>query len=130
MKQIWIYDIEQYRNFHCCTFQTRDGTRIRQFVIHELKDDRISYKQFLDNEIDGLIGFNNLNYDGVILNYLYEIMDSFTPEEVNLQLYELSNTIISDEQTEEIKRIRRIKKWNQLDLYKIHHFDNKAKKSS
>jgi len=133
MKQIWIYDIEQYRNFHCCTFQTKDGTDTRQFVLHNTRNDIDSYMHFLETEVDGFIGFNNLNYDGVVLNYLYNLVrtyDYITLETLLEKLYYISNAIVYDEQTDLIKELRKNRKWVELDLFKIHHFDNKAKKTS
>lgn len=128
MKQLWIYDIEQYRNFHCATFQTRDGTDTRQFVIHELLNQSKDYLKFLQEEVDGLIGFNNLNYDSPIMNRLYDLLNGglFVVDFINSNLYQLSCELISNSESNETK-FHRKSRWKELDLFKIHHFDNKAK---
>lgn len=132
MKQIWIYDVEIYLNFHCATFQTRDGSDTRSFVIHELLNQSDSYLEFLETEVDGLIGFNNLNYDSPIINYLYLLLKQYLdPLDICMRLYEVSNKLISGDKDDElVNRLRKYKKWKEIDLFKIHHFDNKAKRTS
>lgn len=129
MKQLWIYDIEQYRNFHCVTFKTRDGTETRQFVIHELFNHSDEYLKFLDEEVDGLIGFNNLNYDSPMINQVYNLLVNGLrdPQLINDRLFALSYELINSEQKDNWNRKKR---WRELDLFKIHHFDNKAKRTS
>lgn len=131
MKQLWIYDIEQYRNFHCVTFQTRDGTDTCQFVIHELLNQAEGYLKFLQEEVDGLIGFNNLNYDSPMINRLYDLLNGgmFITDIINSNLYQLSCELISNSESNETK-FHRKSRWKELDLFKIHHFDNKAKRTS
>lgn len=130
-KKVYIYDIEQFPNFHCNTFMNRDDEKeIVQFVIHKDRDERKEYALFLKNNIEGLIGFNNLEYDYPLLHIVLKNMSwltsQFTTDEVNMILYDESQRLIT---TEEYKVI-----YNpiipQLDLMKIWHLDNKNKRIS
>lgn len=71
MKKIWIYDLETL-NIFTATFVDKSSDEIRQFVISNTRDDRIALFDFLDNEVDGLIGYNSIFFDGQIIEYLYK----------------------------------------------------------
>lgn len=130
MKKVWIYDIEQFPNFHCATFKDRDSDNIKKFVLFQDKDDRVKYYRFLSDEVLGLIGFNCLNYDYPMLYYLlsnYHYFLRFNCNEINDLLYKESQRLISCD-------FPSIKPKDvfipQLDLYRIWHFDNKNKATS
>lgn len=137
MKKVWVYDIEQLINFHCATFVDRDDTaNIRQFVIYDSqRNDCHEYFIFLQTEVTGLIGFNNIDYDYPLIHLFINIMKAYAgnifvspdPEKLNQILYEESQRLI----TEEYPAIREEQVLiPQLDIYRIHHFDNKAKATS
>lgn len=136
-KQVWVYDIEQFRNFHCNTFKSRDNPMdIRQFAICESRNDSKAYSDFLNNEVLGLIGFNNINYDYPMLHFLMEVfsgypLDTRIPDwkMLNELLYDESQRIISAEYSAVSKYDDKYK-IQQLDVYLIHHFNNKAKATS
>ena len=60
-----VFDIEQFSNFHSNLFYDIDTKQIDVFVIHESRDERVEYFQYLvDCKANtGLIGFNNIGYD-------------------------------------------------------------------
>ena len=134
-KKVWIFDLEQYENFHSGTFVNRDDENdVRVFVIHETRDDIAEYYKFLQEEVSGLIGFNNVNYDYPLLHLFLNIMpiytrteEMITPRQLNELLHRKSQNIINSEYSA-------IPEWYvlipQLDLFRIHHFDNKAKRTS
>jgi hypothetical protein len=130
-KKVWVYDLEQMFNFHCATFLNRDNPiELQQFVIHKSRNDFNEYIEFLETQVGGLIGFNNLNYDYPLIHYLLEEKDYFysnNAESTANKLYSRSQIIINSEYSE-------IPSWKtlipQLDLYRINHFDNAAKRTS
>lgn len=132
MKKIWIYDIEQFPNFHCCTFMNRDDEKeIVQFVIYEKLDQREDYANFLENNVLGLIGFNNIEYDYPLLHMILKNIEwlstsFFEPNEINYLLNDESQRLVT---TEDYKAIYD-PVIPQMDLMKIWHFDNKAKRMS
>ena len=130
IKRVWIYDLEQFPNFHSATFKDRDSDEIRQFVLFgdDLNNELKSYIQFLNNEVKGLIGFNNINYDYPLLHFIitnYSRFIKLSFDDINKELYNKSQEIIKVD-------FPSIKKplIHQLDLYKIWHFDNKNKATS
>jgi hypothetical protein len=113
----------------------RDDTEeVRVFVICEWRNDSIEYYKFLKEEVAGLIGFNNINFDYPILHFFMAVMQGYvmggtTPD------HRMLTTLLSEE-TQRIVQAEfssiqpRDVKIPQLDLYRIHHFDNKAKRTS
>lgn len=132
-KKVWVCDIEQFSNFHCATFLDRDNTdNVRAFVIYDDQDDSKAYYNFLKNEVSGLIGFNIINYDYPIIHFFMNLMEGYGLNRLSSQqltglLFEESNRIIKEQYTAIYEKDVRIPL---LDLFKIHHFDNKAKITS
>jgi len=133
-KKVFIYDLEQFENFHSATFVNKDDRKDhRVFYIHESKDQRQELYDFLQNEVAGLIGFNNVNYDYPLLHYFIHLIDAYENinplpvERLLQQMHHESQRIIKEEYSA-------IPEWKvlipQLDLFRIHHFDNKAKRTS
>lgn len=119
VKRKWIYDLETL-NIFTATFIDKDSDETRVFVIADYKDEREALFDFLDNEVSGLIGYNCLFFDAQILEYLYR-----NPKSSAAEIRNYAEDITSSE-----NRFRMdIPEWKlripHLDLYKIHHFDNK-----
>ncbi len=134
MKSIWIYDFEVFLGFHCATFMHKDTKEIQQFVIHNSRNDFANYIKFLQNDVGGLVGFNNINYDYPILHYILTELANSEIIHNNIKLlthliYTKSSELINNED-----KFKGIPEWQwlipQLDLYRINHFDNKAKRTS
>lgn len=123
-----VYDIETLPN--CFTlnvlglFSDLDVT----FEISDFRDDRLLLRQWFEywraNQVP-MIGFNNLVFDYPILHRIYE-----DPYIEPWEIYEAAQNIIrSDSRFGSIV-------WQddrfapQIDLMKIHHFDNRAKSTS
>jgi hypothetical protein len=129
MKSVWIYDIECFLGFHSCTFLNRDTKDIKQFVIHKSRNDFNEYIKFLEEEVSGLIGFNNLKFDYPIIYYILEHKDHLKKDSENLTeaIYHQTKIVLATEFSE-------VPYWKvkipQLDLYRINHFDNKSKRTS
>lgn len=71
-----------------------------------------------------MVGFNNLGFDYPILHYLYQMRQATA-----YQLYEKAMAIINgDSWVHWVRPSDRLVE--QIDLYKIHHFDNKARATS
>jgi len=130
-KRVWVYDLEQLPNFHSGTFIDRDSEETRVFVLHKSRNDIEAYSTFLQEEVAGLIGFNCVNYDYPLLHLfmgLTSINSSIkSPDGIVQILYEESQNIINAEYSAIPYKDTKIP---QLDLYRIHHFDNKAKRTS
>jgi hypothetical protein len=129
MKKSWIYDIEIYNNLFLVKFKHEHETRT--FKLSPWDDDSNALYEFCKNEVSELIGFNNVNFDYPILSYFL-----FTLRPLKLQKKEIVKRLnskckqIIDSKMGDNKHVI----WNptipQIDLYKIHHFDNKARATS
>lgn len=78
---------------------------------------------FLENEVAGLVGFNSLNFDAQVLEYIYRYPDCTAGD---IKRYAQIITSDNDRQLD-------VPEWRlrhkHLDLYRIHHFDNKNKRT-
>ena len=131
MKKVWIYDQEQFSNFHCCTFLDTLGVEKRVFVLHSSRNDIVQYIRFLETEVLGLVGFNNLAYDYPIIHYILRNKSRYLQQSavsIVHDLYLHSKQLIDEEGKGGIP-LKSIK-IPQLDLYKMYHFDNKNKRTS
>jgi len=121
-KKIWIWDLETLDIF-TATFLDRDSDETRIFVVHNDLNDINQMFEFLDKEVAGLIGFNSINFDAQILEYIYRNPDCTADEIRNYAQIIISN---NDRQLD-------VPEWRlrhkHLDLYRIHHFDNKNKRT-
>jgi hypothetical protein len=134
-KRVWVYDLEQLPNIHTGIFIDRDSDEMREFVIHRSRNDLKEYIDFLNNEVAGLIGFNVVRYDYPLLHFLMglsTIMLTNGNPHIKVDgflqlLHEESQRLIREDYTAIPDRDVKIP---QLDLFLIHHFDNKAKRTS
>lgn len=127
-KKVWVYDLELFRNFFSGVFYNVDTEETVSFVIHESRDDRVELLKFLDANVKGLIGFNNVDYDYPLLHYLLTYNKTkYKKEDVNSlldKLYYKGQDIINSKYSSIRNKNVKIP---QLDLYRIKHFNNKVK---
>lgn len=124
-----IYDIECLLNFFSYIGVNRDTGEVRQFYIWEDHNDLDELFLHLTS-LNGQIGFNNVNYDGQLIEYIFEHIDQLSllpAREVVKILYDFSQKLINlDRDANERPPYYKFSV-RQLDLYKIWHFDNKNK---
>lgn len=128
----YLYDVETYINYFCCTvIHIASGTR----WIYEIKPtlnqthELVILLFWLRENGCRMVGFNNARFDYPILHELlrlYQVNGYATAEELYWKAQEIFRT-----QDDFANRI-----WpsdwyvDQLDLFMIHHFDNRAKTTS
>lgn len=132
---VYVYDIETMINFFSAAFIGLEGNEHKVFRIYESVDENININElpelysFLDL-CQGLIGFNNINFDYPVIHKMIEDKDKLlqmSTKEVIDYIYKLSQTVISSKWS----NIRESQvKIRQLDLYKILHYDNVNKRTS
>ena len=122
MKKIWVFDLETLDVF-TATYLDKDSDETRVFVIDNELDDRELMFEFLDNEVAGLIGFNSINFDAQILEYMYRNPDC-TPGDIRRYAH-----IITSDNDRQLDVPEWRLRHKHLDLYRIHHFDNKNKRT-
>lgn len=105
------------------TFLDKESNETRIFVIDNELDDKQLMFDFLENEVAGLVGFNSLNFDAQVLEYICRYPDCTVSD---IRRYAQIITSDNDRQLD-------VPEWKlrhkHLDLYRIHHFDNKNKRT-
>lgn len=139
-KTDWIYDIETYPNIFTFCAVYGNGKGVRVFEISDRKNEIEELLEFLRNVKAGgyrLVGFNNLGFDYPVLHdILLEAKRAFaTGEKVNVtvqKIYQKAMKLI--ESNKDDKFGSAVKPSDiiipQVDLFKIHHFDNRARATS
>lgn len=123
-KELFIWDLETYPNMFLAVFKsTTTGTYI-SFEISDRRNEIFILKKFLKENVRGLIGFNNLNFDYPVIHntILKTNRILYAPE-----IYEEVKKIIGNKYSSIYDNQIKIP---QLDLYKIWHYDNKNKSTS
>lgn len=121
------YDEESFPNLY--TFAAVDlySDQWFEFEISWWRDDRAAlfvYADWCRRNGVFFVGFNSLHYDYPLLHFILEDIERATVENI----YQKSQEILHGNERSEIWENKRF--IQQIDLFKIHHFDNKAKTTS
>lgn len=139
-KKVVVYDIEVLKNCFTYTDYNIHTKEINQFVLHK---DKYQLKELIEHlkSLKGQIGFNNIGFDYPIIHYVLKLIErkdfqDWTKEQIIIFIYDKAQELI-ESQKEEVGKQRvyvSIKEKEvlipQLDLFKIWHFNNKAKMTS
>lgn len=121
-----IYDIETLSNCFTYSAVDRDSDNIVKFVIWKERNDLYDLLVHLTN-IKGMIGFNNINFDYPVMHYIIkerEKLIQMDGDKIAKLIYKKAQSVISQEYSA-IKETEVI--IPQLDLFRIWHYDNKAR---
>lgn len=127
----WIYDIETYPNCFTVAFEHADAPFRAAFEISEYRNDTpalLEFVNYLHANFCRLVGFNNLGFDYPVFHTLLRMGRGDYAA-----LYTKAMSIIgSQDNTERFGHL--VKPSDQIipqvDLFKIHHFDNNARATS
>jgi hypothetical protein len=124
----YIYDIETYPNVFTMYVGNADTKKCTSIEISHRKDERRKLFQYLNHirSTNGrMVGFNNLGFDYPVLHYILKNKKCKVSD-----IYNFAMSII--ESKDRFSHTVWERDWycNQLDLYKIHHFDNPARSTS
>lgn len=123
----WIYDIESYPNFFLlCAKNPFTGER-KTFQVSILADERYELAKWLMEEVIAMIGFNNLFYDSPVLYFFITKCMNMKGRDLTMAIFKFGDKRIKS-QSRFQKHVPALRK--QFDLFKINHFDNKAKMTS
>ena len=126
LTKVVIYDLEIMPEVFLGTFLDISTGVCRTFEISWRKnqyEDMISYLQFISKHYYTMVGFNNYYYDYPIL---HEVIGS-SSNNIPGVAWRKSEQILQSENRFENVIFESGQNILQIDLYKIHHFDNKAK---
>ncbi len=125
---LWVYDIETYPNVFTLAIGNMQTRKMTVFEISSRKDEREKMFEYLDDvrKRGGyMVGFNNVGFDYPVVHYILNNQKCSV-----LDVYHKAMSIIkSDDRFGSIVRDKDCYV-KQIDLYKIHHFDNAARATS
>ena len=125
-----VYDIETLSNLFTYTGFDATNKQWYQFVISRWRNDAVNLYQHLQRDTLCQVGFNNENFDYPVIHHFinhfeeYQYMDG---QLVAQRLYNKSQEIIEQEFSTIADKNKFIK---QIDLFKIWHYNNKARLTS
>lgn len=128
-----VYDIETIINCFTLTAETLNGETVATWEISEYRDDRAQLFQWLDwlqSTQTPMISFKGIDFDYPVLHFIYMNRNCTVRD-----IYDKAQQCIAAGRGPDIGRFAHII-WErhrfapQIDLFKIHHFDNKAKMTS
>lgn len=125
---LYIYDVESYPNiFTCAARHFVTGTRYNFEISDRVNQawDLIRWLTWLKEDCASMVGFNNIGYDYPVVHYLIKgAMDAGL-------LYQKTCSIINSFDNRYAHRVWENEHYvRQIDLFSIHHFDNKARMTS
>ena len=130
------YDIEVYPNIFTVSIQRFDDpTKTRIFEVSPRKNEfrqLLKFLHALKNEGYVMMGFNNNAYDWYILDYAMSLDPNIGAQAIVELIYEKNEAYFAMTRDEQFKVTiwPNSQKILQSDLFKMHHFDNKAKMTS
>lgn len=123
-----VYDLETYPNLFSGCFKPVDQPTGCFFEISSRRNDAMDLFRYL-TRCKRTIGFNNFRFDWLVLREFIRLF-SLSPNITAYQLWQFADRLINAPDDEKFKLID----WNpdieQIDLFMIHHFDNRAKSTS
>ena len=130
---IEIYDIEVLRNCFLYLGIDTKSNQIIEFVIFGARNDLRALCRHLKS-LKGQIGFNNLNYDSQVCQFILNNCEmwielEYSADQITEEIFKFSQETINRENV--FLKYSEYKLYcKQLDLYKMHHFDNRGKVQS
>lgn len=133
-ENMWIWDEETFPNIFTFCAVYGNGKGIRVFEISDRKneiEELIEFCRKVKKAKHSLVGFNSLGFDYPVLHHIIENyrignkLDAF-------EIYEYAMKVIDSHKGEGFGiKVKEDEMWiPQIDLFKIHHFDNKARATS
>lgn len=122
---MYFLDIEVAPNLFLVVAKNQKSN-YKNFIISSWHDDSIMLREWLAT-LPAIITFNGMGYDYPILHYFMTKITNQSAIEITDMIYNESKRVIAEE-------FSTIAKWNRkfpvLDLYLLHHFNNKSKHAS
>jgi hypothetical protein len=129
-----VYDLEITKSAFTYTGKDVNTQKVSPFILHKDKNE-LSAMVAHFKSLKGMIGFNNVNFDYPILHYIYKHeLDLKSSEFAIEQIFLEAQRLINEQSKEAFNQIIAIKLKDvivpQLDLFKLWHFNNKARMTS
>ena len=130
---MYAYDIETYINAFTIVIKHVDNPQwVWRYQISPWQNDIVDIKKTFERlhlNKDTLVGYNNIAFDYPIVHWILQQTNPTAKE-----IYDVAQAVIDASNKNQFKHKYSVwdSDWyvNQLDLLKVHHFDNKARMTS
>jgi len=133
----WVMDYETLKNFFCAVFTHYKTDETKVFIVHDLQNDFESFYHFLGQNIQNKeyhISFNGLNFDAQITEYILQYYEDWKDSSGCLianNIYRKAQEVINKSKNREwFDFYEKDMHIPQVDVFRINHWDNAAKRSS
>ena len=135
----YVYDIESLPNVFTCVSLNTDTREIQKFEVSPRRNDIVKFRKWINLMAargDRMFGFNNQFYDYPVVHFIMtEALSYEGSKSLTRAIKKRSDAIIGSGNLPGLGRFKyTIWEYKQLvqqvDLFKIYHFDNKAKATS
>lgn len=123
-----IYDVEAFPNCFTLSAEPLNGDQCSTWEISDFRDDRLylfQWFEWLRQTQTPMIGFNNVFYDYRIIHFLMQ-----NPNATAQDIYGENQRLFASQDRFGGQIWERDRFAPQIDLFKVNHFDNKAKTTS
>lgn len=133
--KVLIYDIETLRELFLVNIYDPEIDKSYEFMVCKYVDNLNRFIDFINEHKDYYwVGYNNLRFDAQVVTYIYNSMDSLNSLgslEICQAISQKAQDTISDANFDKFPEYREKDLFApQLDLFKIHHYDNKNRRVS
>jgi len=133
----WVMDYETLSNCFVGVFEHYKTQESKVFIIHDIQNDLDKFIEFLKQNYTNRewhISYNGLAFDGQVTHYIidnYKDWEDLDGCDIARQIFIYAQTCIQKSRNKEFQDYPQWKmKINQIDIFKMHHWDNPAKRSS
>jgi len=132
---VLIYDIETLKEFFLVVVYNPVTEVYREFQVNRYKNRLDGLMAFIESHKDYYwVGYNNLRFDSQVMEWVirnYENWHELSNLEITARIAQKASDVIDDANHELFPEYRESDlSIKQLDLFKIHHFDNKNRRVS
>ena len=137
MRDHWVMDYETLVDCFVAVFEHHETEERHTFVVSSLRNDFEVFLKFLDRNIKNKewhIGFNNLGFDAQVTHHIWKdrgVLYQMDGVDIAHQIYQYAQETIERSNAREFAKFT---PWDmlikQIDVYKVNHWDNVAKRSS
>lgn len=133
--KVLIYDIETLKELFLVNIYNPEDDKSYEFMVSKYYDNLSKLIEFIDlHKQYYWVGYNNLRFDAQVMTYIYRQSESWqerTSMEVCAMISQKAQDTISDANFDKFPEYRDFELFApQLDLFKIHHYDNKNRRVS
>jgi hypothetical protein len=123
-----VYDIETIKDLFSLTAINIDTEEVCQFVISKYRNDYEALILWL-KDCELMVGFNNVDFDFPVIFWMMSTRQPKRPRNIAMGIYRQAQKIIRKRDEGEFTMVRN-PPIRQMDLYRIHHYNNDARATS